>query len=149
MPELSEAEFQREAQEIWGRGCYCHVGSFVDSLLKYDEDFSSDHFEALQEALRLEAESELPEDQFLDDDGDADEYERDKAIDEWMDNNPREPMEYYSVDRWMADKLREQHQAVVEFGNHYIWIRCATGQATYMDECVRAIAKEVLAARAA
>jgi len=148
MPELSEAEFQRECERIWNRSTFCHVGSFIEPLLGYDEDLRQEHDEALSEALRAEAEQEHPEEDFLDEDGDVDEYERDRTIDEWMGNNPHEPMEYYSVDGWMAARLRERHEAVFEVGNHHVWIRCATGQATYMDDCIRSIAREVLETRA-
>jgi hypothetical protein len=146
--QLTEGEFQRECQELWDRFALCHVGSFVEPLLELSDGFREEHYEALREALQDAAGNAHPEENFLDEDGDVDECARDEAIEAYVDENEREPMEYYSVDRWLAARLREQSEAVLEYGNHYVWIRCSTGQSTYMDECMRQITRDYLESRA-
>ena len=55
----------------------------------------------------------------------------------------QEYMELWFVSSFIADRLREQNETVVEWGWHNLWLRNATGQALYMDSCWLDIAKQL------
>jgi len=51
-----------------------------------------------------------------------------------------EPSEYYGVSDWLATKLREQGEVVVELLGFNVWGRGCTGQAILLDHCISMIA---------
>ena len=58
----------------------------------------------------------------------------------------KEVFEYWIVDAWMAEKLKQEGELIVEDfmdgAIGYIWCRTCTGQAISMDYVMRKIAKE-------
>jgi len=63
-----------------------------------------------------------------------------------FDEHYREVFEYWIVDSWMAEKLKQEGELIVEnfMGGaiDYIWCRTGTGQAISMDYVMRKLAKE-------
>ena len=55
----------------------------------------------------------------------------------------QEFMELWFVSSFIADRLREQGETVVEWGYHNIYLRNGTGQALYIDCCWLDIAKQL------
>ena len=54
-----------------------------------------------------------------------------------------EYMELWFVSSFIADRLKEQNETIVEWGWHNLWLRNGTGQALYMDCCWLDIAKQL------
>lgn len=52
----------------------------------------------------------------------------------------REPLEYWSVSNWLAEKLRNEDESVIDYCGLNIWCRTASGQAIYMDYVINQIA---------
>ena len=63
-----------------------------------------------------------------------------------FDEHHREVFEYWIVDAWMAEKLKQEGELIVEDfmdgAIGYIWCRTCTGQAISMDYVMRKLAKE-------
>ena len=54
-----------------------------------------------------------------------------------------EDMSFYEtwiVTSWLAARLLERDEAVIDFRGLWLWQRTTTGQAIYMDEVIQAIA---------
>ena len=54
-----------------------------------------------------------------------------------------ELIEFYEtwiVTSWLAARLLERDEAVIDFRGLWLWQRTTTGQAIYMDEVIQAIA---------
>jgi hypothetical protein len=52
--------------------------------------------------------------------------------------------EFWSVDEWLYERLKERGEVVFECLDFYVWGRQATGQALYMDEVIQNLAEEYL-----
>tara|TARA_R100001509_G_scaffold19762_1_gene10172 strand:- start:265 stop:429 length:165 start_codon:yes stop_codon:yes gene_type:complete len=48
--------------------------------------------------------------------------------------------ETWIVTSWLAARLLEQDEVVIDFRGLWMWQRTTTGQAIYMDEVIQAIA---------
>lgn len=69
-----------------------------------------------------------------------------EAIGYAFDEHYREVFEYWIVDSWMAEKLKQEGELIVEDFMEgaigYIWCRTTTGQAISMDYVIREITKK-------
>ncbi len=52
---------------------------------------------------------------------------------------PRNIMEYHSVNSWLANKLREEGEFLIEFKGEYFWGRQTTGQSVWLDYIIQKI----------
>lgn len=65
---------------------------------------------------------------------------KESIFDVWPDH---EPLEFWFVTEWLANKLEEQGEAVAVHGWHHIWLRTCSGQSIAMDHCINQIVKEL------
>lgn len=57
------------------------------------------------------------------------------------DDGDDEPLEFWLVSNWLANKLKEHGGRVYDLGDGNIWGRMTSGQAIYMDSLIRDIAE--------
>lgn len=93
--------------------------------------------------------------QVIDSDGDTlDSGDDESAVDAWRaayDAAGRaypegaEAFEHWLVSNWLAEKLRDRGESVVDLDNIglTVWARCTTGQAIYADYVLQAIAADL------
>lgn len=62
---------------------------------------------------------------------------RDDAIEQIRDEF--EPLEFWAVSQWLADKLRAEGETVAEFGLTNVWARTTSGQAIAIDYVIEKI----------
>lgn len=67
-------------------------------------------------------------------------YEGEKDEEE----NPMEVFEHWAVSDWLAEKLTEHHERVVEFFDLNVWCRTTTGQGISSDHVIETITREML-----
>ena len=48
-------------------------------------------------------------------------------------------LEWYSVNSWLADKLRERDEVVIDYQGLHIWGRTTTGQVAWIDYVIQDI----------
>ena len=65
---------------------------------------------------------------------------KEAIFDVWPQDN--EPLEFWFVTEWLANKLEEQGESVCTYGWHHIWLRTTSGQSISMDYCINQIVKE-------
>jgi hypothetical protein len=58
---------------------------------------------------------------------------------EELETEPADIFEWWIVDSWFYEKLQQQCQPVLEYGNLYFWGRCTTGQAILLDYVISRI----------
>ena len=54
---------------------------------------------------------------------------------EYLDENPQEVYEWWTVTNWLGDKLKERGEVVIEGWGHWYWGRGNTGQGIALDGC--------------
>lgn len=52
----------------------------------------------------------------------------------------REPLEFWSVSNYLAEKLKNEDESVMEYCGLNIWCRCTSGQAIALDYVINQIA---------
>lgn len=57
-------------------------------------------------------------------------------------SEPQNIQEWWSVSTWLYDRLKARGQPVLEYGTHYIWGRCSTGQVTWLDSVIENITED-------
>jgi hypothetical protein len=82
------------------------------------------------------------------------EYESKEELIQWyfddmgwcLDDHRQEIFEHWIVSSYLAKKLKEQGETVIEdfYGINYIWCRSTTGQAIYADAVIEAIYNELV-----
>ena len=98
-------------------------------------DFEGGTYEDLQtEISRLEnlIENEQDEDKITDIQAEIDELND-------LESEPAEIYEWWIVTGWLAGKLEQQGQCVLEYGNLHFWGRQTTGQAILLDGVISRI----------
>ncbi len=53
--------------------------------------------------------------------------------------NEADPPEWYSVNSWLADRLREHGEIVINYQGLHIWGRTTTGQVAWIDYVIQDI----------
>lgn len=53
-----------------------------------------------------------------------------------LDDEPQEVYEWWIVTPWFGEKLKEHGEVVLERWGGWIWGRCCTGQAIYLDDVI-------------
>jgi hypothetical protein len=56
-----------------------------------------------------------------------------------IDEEPEEALEHWLVSEWLAHRLREEGEMVIDFMNLTIWGRTTSGQAIYIDSVIEDI----------
>lgn len=56
----------------------------------------------------------------------------------------KDPMQFWLIDNWLADKLYDQGEIVIEIYGLNIWVRCACGQAIAADCAFMSIASQLM-----
>jgi predicted nuclease with TOPRIM domain len=62
---------------------------------------------------------------------------------EELEQEPQEVFEWWAVSRWLAAKLGEYNEPILDFGNNYYWGRTCTGQSIVLDGVINNIAKDL------
>ena len=79
------------------------------------------------------------------------EAEKIDGLEEWQDAvrnadpDPAEPYEWWRVSKWLADKIDEAGEVVIDNGYGCWWGRCCTGQSIILDGTIQRIAHGLLA----
>lgn len=68
-------------------------------------------------------------------------YDEDELEDVRYDNM-KEVFEFWLVTDWLASKLREYNEVIIEVDDLVIWGRTCTGQAIYVDGLIQEIAED-------
>ncbi len=51
--------------------------------------------------------------------------------------------EFWSVDDWLAEKLENEGELIIDYKGYKVWGRMATGQAIYLDYVLEKIAEKI------
>lgn len=61
---------------------------------------------------------------------------------EYLDSFVDDALEWWLVDSWLAERLKQQREVVIEEYGCYWWGRSTSGQAIYLDSVIQKIAEE-------
>ena len=61
---------------------------------------------------------------------------------EYLDLFTDEVLEWWLIDSWLAERLRQEGEVVIEEYGCYWWGRSTSGQAIYLDSVIQKIAEE-------
>ena len=61
---------------------------------------------------------------------------------EYLDLFTDEVLEWWLIDSWLAERLQEEGEVVIEEYGGYWWGRSTSGQAIYLDSVIQKIAEE-------
>jgi len=92
------------------------------------EDFYNDYLEAIDQSF----------------DGTIEQLESEVEDLESEQDQPIEALEHWIVSSWLARKLEEHGQMVMDFNDLNIWGRTTSGQAIVMDYIMECIARELI-----
>lgn len=131
----------------------CPTIEDVENLYCYMVDgvpYSHDEWEELidekrEELSKLEEKLSLLEEDSDQDDLETEIEELETEIEELeeLETEPQEVFEWWAVSRWMAAKLSEYNEPILEFGSNYYWGRTCTGQSIVLDGVINNIAKDL------
>lgn len=66
-----------------------------------------------------------------------------EITDEEPETEPQKVYEWWIVSGWLADKLRQYNEVIIDDGFNQIWGRCTTGQAILLDGVITDICEEM------
>ena len=116
-----------KAQRLVQNDVYVCLSMLVTHLMSVDESFQDEYY---NQDFNVKIDC-------YDCDGEDDDcWECDEGEVEEL----REPLEYWSVSNWLADKLRNEDEVVIDYCGLNIWCRTTSGQAIYMDYVINQIA---------
>ena len=61
---------------------------------------------------------------------------------EYLDSFVDDVLEWWLVDSWLAEQLKQQGEVVIEEYGCYWWGRSTSGQAIYLDSVIQSICEE-------
>lgn len=61
---------------------------------------------------------------------------------EYLDPFTDEVLEWWLIDSWLAERLQQEGEVVIEEYGCYWWGRSTSGQAIYLDSVIQKIAEE-------
>lgn len=61
---------------------------------------------------------------------------------EYLDSFVDDVLEWWLVDSWLAERLQQQGEVVIEEYGCYWWGRSTSGQAIYLDSVIQSICEE-------
>ena len=61
---------------------------------------------------------------------------------EYLDSFVDDILEWWLVDSWLAERLKQQGEVVIEEYGCYWWGRSTSGQAIYLDSVIQSICEE-------
>lgn len=61
---------------------------------------------------------------------------------EYLDSFVNDVLEWWLVDSWLAERLKQQGEVVIEEYGCYWWGRSTSGQAIYLDSVIQSICEE-------
>lgn len=61
---------------------------------------------------------------------------------EYLDSFVDDVLEWWLVDSWLAERLKQQGEVVIEEYGCYWWRRSTSGQAIYLDSVIQSICEE-------
>lgn len=61
---------------------------------------------------------------------------------EYLDSFVDDILEWWLVDSWLAEQLKQQGEVVIEEYGCYWWGRSTSGQAIYLDSVIQSICEE-------
>ena len=61
---------------------------------------------------------------------------------EYLDSFVDDVLEWWLVDSWLAERLKQQGEVVIEEYGCYWWGRSTSGQAIYLDSVIQSICEE-------
>lgn len=154
-----------ERQNIARRFCDEHiklsVSAFVEKILELDQEAAAEDYEELfgidYFSMFKDCDWEFDEEDLTlyTDEGEV--YKEYESVKDFIEDLPStsedwdggdvylcyyEPLEYYAVSDFLANKLKERGEPVTQFGYHWVWGRCCSGQAIYLDSVIEDIAVE-------
>ena len=137
-----ENSLENRIKQLVSREIYNNQSHLVEELIlkpypdwiEYIENFYDESSEAVEEYLLFETDIEEDAWQKLD------VHKRlDLAREAGFDPSPQEIFEWWLISDWLADKLKEFEQPVLDMEYGTWWGRTCTGQAIKMDYVIRQI----------
>lgn len=61
---------------------------------------------------------------------------------EYLDSFVDDVLEWWLVDSWLAERLKQQGEVIIEEYGCYWWGRSTSGQAIYLDSVIQSICEE-------
>lgn len=61
---------------------------------------------------------------------------------EYLDSFVNDVLEWWLVDSWLAERLKQEGEVVIEEYGCYWWGRSTSGQAIYLDSVIQSICEE-------
>lgn len=138
-----EQTLNQVADNIVEHHVLLNVSGFIDELQRAHSEHGS-YFEWGSELAYCEPTDEQIKEYI--EDNTTDQYQPDED-DARSELQLVEVLEYWAVDEWLANKLRDRGEAVSELGGYNIWGRQTSGQAIAIDYVIESIAKDISEAR--
>lgn len=131
---MGELSLDERAERLVSHEVYCHVGGLVEQIQTMANESSKFEWETL--AFEREPTDEQVKEYIKDNTTDTYTPDEDDARSELQ---FVEVLEYWAVSTWLAEKLKEQGEAIVEFGLTNVWGRTTGGQAIAMDYVIEKV----------
>lgn len=132
---MTKATIEQRADLLVEKEVFCHVGGLIDEIqTAYSKNGSFFEWQTL--AFEHEPTDEQVKEYIADNTTDTYTPDDDEARSELM---YQEIYEYWAVSEWLGRKLKENGDAVAEFGLTHVWGRRTTGQAISMDYIIEKI----------
>lgn len=134
---MAQATLQQRADLLVEKEVYCHVGGLVEMIQEMankSSDFEWESYAFMCEPTDEQIKEYIEEnttDQYTPDEDDA------RSELQFV-----EVLEYWAVSEWLAEKLKENGEAVVEFGLTNVWGRTTSGQAISIDYVIEKIVEQ-------
>lgn len=129
--ETRETDLQRKCREICDREIYCNVSQLISDL------------HTCLVRRRSSALSHATHEPYLEDEQCANlSYVETPSEDEPGETEEHEVLEHWAVSDYLATRLEEQGERVVEVAGLNVWCRTTSGMACYMDGWIRSYVAE-------
>lgn len=135
---MNEETKQQRADRLVAQEVYCNVNGLIEMIQTMAND--SSQFEWESYAFTCEPTDEQVKEYIADNTTEIYTPDEDEARSELQ---FVEVLEYWAVSEWLADKLKENGEAVTEFGSTQVWGRTTSGQAIAIDRVIEDITEEL------
>ncbi len=130
-----------EIQELVSREIYLNQTMLISKLCGDEDMFPMDEVENFYFTACPECGSEVIGNDQNDNEFTCENCDTIYTADEYanLDDEPREVFEWYAISDWLARKLKDNHEVVIQNEYGTWWGRQCTGQAIYMDHVIEKI----------
>ena len=124
-----DLERQESVRKFVDSHVFCHLTHFIDELLKA-EIIDWDEIDGLYSNICQDCGEDYSE-----------HLEEDAChCGGHLEQEPNEILEWHSVSSYLYNRLEEAGEPLLQWGGHYIWGRCTSGQSISIDSVIETIA---------